>query len=314
MKKVINNIVFFVILICLLFGLGFLLSSKLFVKDDYTDKKSEVSTRLAKEEDNTIDIIILGDSLSYTSVSPMELWKDYGYTSYDFGLVGAKLSEIEDSLNIIKESQSPKLVILETNSLFRSDSKGNEAKNFLTELIYKVFPITRDHDNWKLPFLDKRKGNYKGFTVSYTVDPSENKEYMIPTAEVENVTSENRETVEEISKICSDMGATLVLYSAPSQINYNCKRHNGLKKLADELNVDYIDMNLTNGELTIDWSTDTRDAGDHVNVYGAIKTTAYLGKYLYEHYNIPDRRNESIASAWNDMLDKYVTEASPYQD
>jgi len=44
-------------------------------------------------------------------------------------------------------------------------------------------------------------------------------------------------------------------------------------------------------------------------VYGAIKTTAYLGKYLSEHYNISDRRNESIASAWNDMLDKYVKPA-----
>ena len=35
------------------------------------------------EEENTIDTIIIGNSEAYSSIIPMELWKDYGYTSYN---------------------------------------------------------------------------------------------------------------------------------------------------------------------------------------------------------------------------------------
>lgn len=34
------------------------------------------------EPENTIDMIVVGNSEAYTSIIPMELWNDYGYTSY----------------------------------------------------------------------------------------------------------------------------------------------------------------------------------------------------------------------------------------
>ncbi len=308
MKKIISGIAFFLILIAVLIGLGFLLSPEYLLKDYVVDSKSDVSSKLAKEEPYSLDIIVLGDSESYTSISPPELWRDYGYTSYNFGLIGAKLSDIKEAYQTILSSQQPKIVLFETNSLYRVDTGQAEADNFISDLIHKIFPVTAYHDNWKLLFQDTRTGYYKGFTVSHTVDPVENKEYMIPTNDEDNVIEDNRKTLEEINEMCKASSGKLILYSAPSQSNYNYAKHNALSKLAKELNIDYVDMNLVGDEIGIDYTTDTRDGGDHLNVYGASKSTAYIGKYLNDNYDIQDRRNESLTTAWNNMLSEYEAE------
>ena len=64
-------------------------------------------------------------------------------------------------------------------------------------------------------------------------------------------------------------------------------------------------MNLVPGELNIDWENDTRDKGDHLNFYGTQKATAYLGRYLKEHYSLPDHREDADYSKWNDALARY---------
>ncbi len=308
MKKVVSGLIFFIILIAVLSGLGFLLSPDYLFKDYVAESKSEVSTKLAKEEPCSLDVIVLGDSESYTSISPPKLWRDYGYTTYNFGLIGAKLSDIKEAYKTILSSQQPKVVLFETNSLYRVDNGQAEADNIITDLIHKVFPVTMYHDNWKMLFQDTRKGYYKGFTVSHTIDPAENKEYMIPSDEEDNVISDNLETLKEINEMCRESGGTLILYSAPSRSNYNFPKHNALSKIAKELGVDYVDMNLAGDEIGIDYTTDTRDGGDHLNVYGATKSTAYIGKYLHDRYNISDRRNTDIAPEWNEMLREYENE------
>ena len=48
---------------------------------------------IQKEQKDSIDMLVLGDSESMTSISPMELWKSVGITSYICGQSGQRISE-----------------------------------------------------------------------------------------------------------------------------------------------------------------------------------------------------------------------------
>ena len=64
-------------------------------------------------------------------------------------------------------------------------------------------------------------------------------------------------------------------------------------------------MNLILDELALDWNTDTRDGGDHMNLSGAEKVSSYLGKYLLNTGLFVDHRADEAYAEWNESLQKY---------
>ena len=59
-------------------------------------------------------------------------------------------------------------------------------------------------------------------------------------------------------------------------------------------------------DIGIDWSTDTYDAGLHLNVYGAEKLSEYFGQILADRHGISDRRGDStLLAQWQGRVDKY---------
>jgi hypothetical protein len=51
-------------------------------------------------------------------------------------------------------------------------------------------------------------------------------------------------------------------------------------------------------QMDFDWSTDTRDGGDHVNLSGSKKVTAAIGRYLKKNYDLSDQRENADYSTW----------------
>jgi hypothetical protein len=70
-------------------------------------------------------------------------------------------------------------------------------------------------------------------------------------------------------------------------------KHNGLQKLADKNEIRYLDCNLSVDEIGLDWSSDTLDKGDHLNCFGAEKTTAWLAGRIEESIELSDHRGEA---------------------
>lgn len=106
-------------------------------------------------------------------------------------------------------------------------------------------------------------------------------------------------------EFCEAHGAKLVLVSVPSTTNWNMENHNGIADFAESIGVEYIDMNLILDELSLDWNTDSCDAGDHMNVSGAEKVSAYLGKYLENTGLFVDHRSDDAYAQWNKSLKQY---------
>lgn len=256
--------------------------------------------RIRKEAENTVDVLVLGDSLSYTSFSPLQLWKKHGFTSYVCGQPGQKIQETYYMLKSALEAQKPRVVVLETNVMFRVQGGLAGIEKSVEEWGNYYFQVFRYHDVWKSLILKKQTGekSYKGFGFRCSVRPYKGGSYMKETAENERITELVQDYMDKILELCDKEGAKLFLYSAPSPLNYNSRIHNSLEQYAAERSVDYLDLNLRLDEMGINWKTDSLDRGDHLNLSGARKSTEYLGEYLKSRYELPDHREDAAYAEW----------------
>ena len=264
------------------------------------------------EKDHTIDLLVVGDSESYTSMSPMDLWNQTGITSFDCGQPGQRIQETCFLLKEAFKTQSPKLVILETNAMFRDPGFLTNVSMSIIEPVRYYFPIFRYHNLWK-QIIDGKKYTgrtvFKGFEIRDKVVPYEGSDhYMKETKDVQQIPEFVYYYMEDIKKMCRENGADLLLMSAPSPHNYNYKKHNAIEAYAKENALPYIDLNMKTKEIGIDWKKDSYDKGDHLNLHGAQKVTAYMGKYLKENYTLPDHRGEEGYQEWQNLAVQFQAE------
>lgn len=254
---------------------------------------------ILSQPENSIDLLFLGDSEAYSGFVPMELWQDYGIASFVSACVDQKPYETEAFLKAALECQTPKVVVLETNVLYRVYSRVDR----IVPGAQRLFPVLRYHSRWKsLTLRDFQAPEYtgeypdRGYHLLLTTDPREDLEYyMAPTDAREALSSANLRSLRNISKLCKEKNIQLILYSVPSPENWNMARHNTMEDLARELGILYLDGNLESWD--IDWDLDTYDNGDHLNYYGAVKITRWLGDFLSD--SLPDHRGEAAYAAWD---------------
>lgn len=261
------------------------------------------------EKKNTIDVLTLGDSESYTSVSPMQMWKEHGIASYVLGQPGQKIQGTYYMLKTALKKQSPKVVLLETDVMLQNQLPVKAMQTSVAEAGNYYFPIFRYHNLWKPLILRKpvRKKDFKGFVLYKRVKPYKGGNYMAQSAEKSEIPSITDIYMEKIIKLCKKRGAKLLLYSAPSPKYYSYSKHNALELYAREKNLDYVDLNLQ--DLGINWTQDTMDRGKHLNLTGAQKATRFIGQYLKSKEQLPDHRLDAVYESWNKEAAAYEEEA-----
>lgn len=309
MKKIIMKCVVF----CTILLIILLILSRLFVPKNNTRtagiaKNKALAMGVLAEPENTIDALLIGDSESYTSFIPLEAWHEYGYTSYVCGTPAQKLSLTGTFIYDVLKKQSPKVIMIEMNTMYRRASLVNP----LEQVLMRMFPAIEYHNRWKKltneDFSGKVDYRYvqpdKGFYYSTKIESAKNEKYMKETETVKKVPRANRLYLKLIKDYCESKGIEVVLYSCPSIVNWDTERHNGIVKLAKELNLEYIDLNVEES-IKIDWEKDSRDEGDHLNFTGSLKTTRFLAEYLGTK-NLPDHRSDKSYNSWNEYYKKYI--------
>lgn len=270
----------------------------------YRDAKGIIA-----EKPDTVDVIFLGDSEVYSSISPMQIWEEQGFTSYDCSTGGQLMFDTLSLLKLALKNQKPRLVVLEANAAFRKFSLGEAAYNKAGEYL-AVFTY---HDRWKSMRLSELwepedyswTSEMKGFRLHMDTKPSKEKNHMKKTSKSKTIPEKNVWYIDAIRKTCEENGIPFMILSVPSSRNWNMKKHNTIAALAKERNIPYKDLNLMEDELGIDWRTDTKDEGDHLNYFGAEKVTSYLGKYLKDTYGLPDHRDDAEYESWDNCLLRY---------
>lgn len=158
---------------------------------------------------------------------------------------------------------------------------------FLAALNYK-FPLVKYHDNWKhlklTAFLQPR-GKYhfsnKGMAYANTVKayPFDNEYMQLSGGKHAMLSEEKLDQFQKIYDLCDRNGVRLVLLTVPSANTWNKGKSDTVKQLAKKYDLTYYDYNrqLPAG---FDWTTDSKDGGNHLNYAGASAVTKDLAKKL----------------------------------
>ena len=258
------------------------------------DKDMYVASALTEEE-NSIDVLMVGDSEAMLFMSNKILWDEAGINSYGCAQPAQRICETYLFLEDILKKQKPELVVFETNVLTHDTTYKLEALTTSNALIDDQLPILRYHSQWRMMWgleAERKYASFRGFDPRTKEVPYSGEEYMFPTDEKVQFNYITQYYIDKIIALCEEKDVKLLFVSAPSAISMNYQKHNAIQAYADEHDIPYLDFNLMRDEIGLDWSTDTMDGGDHINYNGTVKITNYMMKYLKENYDLKDWREE----------------------
>lgn len=289
------------------------------------------------QEEKDHDVIFIGDCEVYENFSPAVLWEEYGINSYIRGsaqqLIWQSYYLLEDTLRYEK----PKVVIFNVLSMQYNEpqreaynrmtlegmrwsvSKINAIRASMTadeNFLDYVFPLLRYHSRWSEVSTEDFEGmfyapkvSHNGYYMRVDVKPAEN----VPEGRIladYRFGNNAYDYLDRITKLCKENGITLILVKAPSLYPYWYEEwEEQIESYAEENELLYINFLDLVEETGLDFSTDTYDAGLHLNLSGAEKITRYLGEVLVEKTGLPDRRGEEhLSEIWEEKIDAYEQE------
>lgn len=316
------------------FSIAFVLISRLLQPKYMTDLEEGSFISQYYREAGNHDVIFLGDCEVYANYSPMELYRDYGITSY---IRGTPQQLVWMSYYVAEETfryETPRVLIFNVNAM-RYSEPVNEAYNRLTidqmrwseskrgiilasiteeeQFLSYVFPILRYHSRFDkltqedFSYLFQVKDNtFNGFQLHTEVVPA-------GTLPVKKVLADYRfedicyEYLDRIRLLCEENGTELILVKAPSLYPYWYEEYDAqIGDYAAGYGISYYNFAALSDEIGLDFSEDTYDGGYHLNLTGAVKLSRYFGNILTEEYALLDRRRDSeIASIYNKKLQVY---------
>lgn len=260
------------------------------------------------EPEDTIDVIGIGNSNMANGFSPMELWKQYGYTGYNCGVAAQIVFNSYTTLSDVFARQHPKAVILDADGFFPTSGHMNTFYNFTNGMMTRTIPLVEYHDRWKLMLHPGKPpvlgfNPERGYMLNGLIKPfSGNRPKPKSTAKLDTVTQLQ---LDMLNHLCEDNGAKLIFVYIPTAFSWNQSKHNVIAQYASSRGIPFFDLNTPTPGFSIDWKNNSRDGGSHLNYYGASRVTAFLGTYLHSHCSIEDRRGEPDFQHWNQDLAKY---------
>lgn len=337
MKEKRKNIVKYILSFVLMLGILWFLQRLLMPKYAYGIVEGAFIEAYYKEEMKDYDVIFVGDCEVYENFSPVTLWQEYGINSY---IRGSAEQYIWQSYYLLEDTfryHKPEAVIFNVQAL-QFDEAQSEAYNRMTlegmrwskykvksilasmkegeSFIEYVFPILRYHSRWSeltaddLRYLQTdKKVSHNGYYMRVDVRPVES----IPEPRILSSYEfgENAwEYLDRMRRLCEENGVALVLIKAPSLYPHWYEEWDvQVKEYAGTHGLRYINFLELQDETGIDYSTDTYDAGLHMNLSGAEKLSRYIGRILSKELQIPDRRGEEAwDAAWEEKAAFYESE------
>ena len=285
------------------------------------------------------DVLFLGDCEVYECYTPPTLWEEYGITSY---IRGTPQQLIWQSYYLLEETlryEMPKAVVFNVYAM-RYGEPQREAYNRITldgmrfstvklravlasmteeeSLASYLLPLLRYHSRWKeigsedFRYLFTRDTvSHNGYLMQTAVVPKELDIQPAPLSDPE-LPEICWQYLDRMRRLCERSGIELILVKAPTNFwgyYWYDEWEEQVISYAQEHALPYYNFIPLAGEIGLDWSTDTYDAGAHLNVAGAEKLTSYFGRILSEKFEMPDHRADAeLTAVWTEKWNRYQAE------
>ena len=279
------------------------------------------------------DVIFLGSSHMYNHILPMEIWKKYGISSYNWGYSNCTPAENYYIIQEILKYTNPKLVVIDSFGLIEYEEYGNG--KYRTDRIeqqhvqFDNFPfwsknkriaindIFDDYDNRQDFFCNffmyhNRWTELKKTDFQYNISTEKGAEFLVGYKKGTVDLIDKTEKM-EINSVCWPYYLDTLEYCQNQGIPVLCvylpygdpdpdsqKVANQLEEtLVNYSEVEYINMLYLD---IINADTDIYSDGNHLNYSGALKTSNWLGEYIKNNYLIDDYSNNQY---WKEDYTKY---------
>ena len=331
-RQALKTIIFISIFILILTTLTYVIRTNGEVKDLFNG--------FYAQEENTLDVIMIGSSPVYPFYSAPKLWGEQGITCYP---LSSHVQRPSAALPLLKEAyktQKPEVVVFEMRmyTMEDGDMENNMAyargvtdnMKYSLNRIYAInrlvsdvserytyyFDIFKYHSNWKTIVLPDQIACFKyekphplmGFVIKDEVGPLE--EERIPDCTdltgKTPIPAEQEERLYELLDYLKEQNQQALFIVSPYRIEpKEQEMYNYMRPIIESYGYDFVNMNEFYEEIGIDFTTDYYDYGGHVNTLGAEKCTTYLGKLL-EQFHIGDKRGEEGYESWEQAYELYL--------
>ena len=328
-KKEIAKLILFPLILCgSILGLNFGLFQK--VSDDLNSY-----SHFYKEQENSLDVVLMGNSTIREGYIPTQMWKEYGITSRGFSSSPTHPEVIYLAIDEVIRVQHPDIVFIDLTGLTyqkRIDAdffvaqyykalpegehkdKVKEAHPFLNDQKDK-FELFKNHNNFRqqqyweslvYPDQFKTKG-YQPNKIISAVKPVElEDDKLLPLNEdgeyyFEKIMEKCREYQENTRFIFGKMPKYNDILGGEAFRECEYMFRTIEERLKD---TDFGYMNFSNvlEEIGLNPKTDFKD-NDHLNHLGAIKFTHYYGQYLLDNSLKIKNKTEEVK---NDFDEAYL--------
>lgn len=283
------------------------------------------------------DVIFIGDCEVYSNFSPRVLWEERGINSY---IRGSAEQLLWQSYYILEETlryETPKAVVFSVLAMMFNEPQ-KESYNRMTldgmrwspskvggilasmreeeHFIEYVFPILRYHSRWNqltredfTYFLKRDKVAFNGYYLRTDVLPAENVPEGRPLADY-RFGDNAYQWLDKMTELCREKGVELILVKAPSLYPYWYEEWDRqMEEYASLHGLKYYNFLDRTEEIGLDYSTDTYDAGLHLNLSGAEKLSSYFGELLSKECGLENRRGDGLLELeWEEKGREYEAE------
>ena len=280
--------------------------------------------------ESQFQVVALGSSHMYCAFDTIELYKDFGLSSF---VLATRRQPLEVSYHLIDKVHTANVILLEAymlviddlyeDSVWHSAYDGWELGWWKCMAIcaarYEkmeelLFPLIKYHTRWKdfkiadFPF---EKNDYFGYRFYMKRNSLKTLDWMRIDSGSNgmHLPNDNEAWFKEICANVKKGNAKLVVIVVPYQIGLNAayqelisRRFKRVKELAKDMDVPVVDLFEQKG--LIDEQTDFYDKG-HLNVFGAEKATRYIGQWLVDHYDFNTNMTAECRAKWDAEVKRY---------